>query len=318
MPPRPLCGVRQCKMKGLVRSLMETRIVHISRWFKYCLVFVISGASTVTPLLCQSVEPVAIPVEMGNKEMTYDINTIKQHKERGADEEWSGIEMLPDGIASKNISLLSLVQIAYGITAPGSVSALPKWASSARFDVEFRMAPPVAEAFAQFSEDQQVVQRQYMLQLVLLDRFNLVVHHLLTTSRVYELAVMNESKLEEAKATSTCAKTTKTAIGSADPDILTMGSGQLSGRSVRMSDLAARLGSLADGSVVDNTGLTGTYDIRLQWTPSSQRESTRIDGPLIEALRMQLGLTLRPIEGGVDTIVVDRVQMPAVDWPSTD
>lgn len=327
MPGSAIVWVRQCRMKEMVSSVMEKRIVHISRWFKYCLVFVISGASTFMPLLCQSVEPVAIPVEMGNKEMTYDINTITLHKERGADEEWSGIETLPDGIASKNISLLSLVQSAYGITAPGSVLALPKWASSVRFDVEFRMAPPVAEAFENFSEDQQVAQRQYMLQLILLDRFNLVVHHITKEGVIFELTVAGKLKLKSTDLTTPIGGATGTSLGIPGPeDVICRG--QSAAQGTLISEYAKRLSMRTGALIVDKTGLTGRYDLVLRGEPNKQETMTPepemqpspcgIKASLVEALHEQLGLNLTPTMGAVDTLVVDHVQMPAVDYPWPD
>jgi uncharacterized protein (TIGR03435 family) len=56
--------------------------------------------------------------------------------------------------------------------------------------------------------------------------------------------------------------------------------------------------------VLDDTGLTGMYDIKLQWSDST--------GPsLFTALEEQLGLKLNSAKGPVKTLVVDHVERPS-------
>jgi uncharacterized protein (TIGR03435 family) len=73
--------------------------------------------------------------------------------------------------------------------------------------------------------------------------------------------------------------------------------------------------------VVDRTGLTGTFDIDLRWTPDrpfadptqSAAAAPSRDGnepPLFTALQEQLGLTLERTKGPVDVLVIDRVERP--------
>jgi uncharacterized protein (TIGR03435 family) len=79
--------------------------------------------------------------------------------------------------------------------------------------------------------------------------------------------------------------------------------------------------------VVDRTGLTGTYDIDLTWTPE-QIPQARGDAPpgapalppidpngpsLFTALQEQLGLKLDSTRGPVDVLVVDKVERPTED-----
>ena len=67
-------------------------------------------------------------------------------------------------------------------------------------------------------------------------------------------------------------------------------------------------------TIVDHTGLTGRYSLSLNWTPDSALPSNSLDaggGPSIfTAVQEQLGLLLRPEKGSLDTIVIDRVEMP--------
>ena len=67
--------------------------------------------------------------------------------------------------------------------------------------------------------------------------------------------------------------------------------GRISATSVTSSDLAALVASTLDYAVVDRTGLTGRFDVRLTWTPSGPRGSS-----LIIDMEQQLGLKLVPID----------------------
>jgi uncharacterized protein (TIGR03435 family) len=73
--------------------------------------------------------------------------------------------------------------------------------------------------------------------------------------------------------------------------------------------------------VVDRTGLTGTFDIDLRWTPErpftdgaqSAAALPSVDGnepPLFTALQEQLGLKLERTKGPVDVLVIDHVERP--------
>jgi uncharacterized protein (TIGR03435 family) len=52
-------------------------------------------------------------------------------------------------------------------------------------------------------------------------------------------------------------------------------------------------------SVVDETALKGTYDLKLEWTDELS---------IYTALREQLGLRLEPITTPVDTVVVTSIR----------
>lgn len=70
------------------------------------------------------------------------------------------------------------------------------------------------------------------------------------------------------------------------------------------------VGSFADAlsgvlaqAVVDKTGLKGSYDVPLSWTPGpDQKES------IAEALQEQLGLRLEPQKAPVQMLVIDDVE----------
>ena len=68
--------------------------------------------------------------------------------------------------------------------------------------------------------------------------------------------------------------------------------------------------------VIDKTGLTGTYDIHLEWWLDEAASSdsgpasdpTRVS--FIQAIRKQLGLQLQPGKGPREFLVIDRLEKP--------
>jgi uncharacterized protein (TIGR03435 family) len=72
--------------------------------------------------------------------------------------------------------------------------------------------------------------------------------------------------------------------------------------------------------VIDRTGLTGTYDLELRWTPDNLRSNpadagaSTPDAPSIfAALQEQLGLKLEAQRGPVEFLVIDSVEQPTPD-----
>ena len=83
--------------------------------------------------------------------------------------------------------------------------------------------------------------------------------------------------------------------------------GEAMGRNITMSILARQLSPDLGRVVLDQTGLTGSYDFHLEADDPSNTDV--ISGILHTAQR--LGLKLRATKGPVDTIVIDRISRPS-------
>lgn len=106
-----------------------------------------------------------------------------------------------------------------------------------------------------------------------------------------------------------------------------MSRGEVTGQAITIGGLVSMLSQQLQRTVIDKTGLMGKYDFTLQWTDegptplfkgsdssSPQRTDPAPDatGPSIfMALQEQLGLRLQSAKGPVETLVVDRVEMPS-------
>jgi uncharacterized protein (TIGR03435 family) len=119
-----------------------------------------------------------------------------------------------------------------------------------------------------------------MLRTLLADRFNLRSHSETKELPLYGLVVgKNGPRIQGVK----------DGIGS-----MSGGRGRLNGR-MPISSFARYLSPILGRAVRDRTGLTGAFDIKLEWTPDDDAS-----GPSIfTAVQEQLGLKLEPAKGPV-------------------
>jgi uncharacterized protein (TIGR03435 family) len=250
----------------------------------------------------------------------FDVVSVKPNKSGNG---MVRIMAKPDGYSASNVSLKMLVQSAYGIRED-LVSGAPNWADSARFDIDAKVAGSDVDALKKLSPEQ----RRLILQPLLADRFKLKVHTETKQLPVYELVLAKGgSKLKEATPGDTYANGFKGPDGVGRGGMMRMGRGQLTAQGVPITSLANILSQQLHRTVIDKTGLTGKYDLDLNWTPdqgsepmfkgtdgAQQRPDPAPDasGPSIfTALQEQLGLRLQSAKGPVETLVIDYVEMPS-------
>jgi uncharacterized protein (TIGR03435 family) len=251
----------------------------------------------------------------------FDVVSIKPNK--------SGSGMIrvmtkPDGYSATNISLKMLIAAAYGIK-DYLISGEPSWAGSARYDIDAKVAGPDVDVLKKLSPEQ----RRSMLQPLLADRFKLKVHTESKELPVYELVVAKGgSKLKEATLGDTYANGIKGLDGSPGrAGMMRVSRNQLTAQGVPIASLVNMLSQQFQRTVIDKTGLTGKYDLELNWTPEDSaiagspmtgggqpggEQPPDSSGPSIfTALQEQLGLKLQTAKGPVDTLVIDHVEMPS-------
>jgi uncharacterized protein (TIGR03435 family) len=188
-----------------------------------------------------------------------------------------------------NENLKSLIQMAYQVR--DYQIAGPDWLSSERFDIAAR--PPAG------SKDEDLGP---MLQSLLLERFRLALHRQTKEFPVYGLLVAkNGPKFKEVEDTGGQSTNSNR--------------GRFIGKRCSMASFAAYLARQMERPVVDMTGLTGVFDLKLNFTPENvlaAREDTKADAeaypPLLTALQEQLGLKLDPKKAPIEMLVIDHIE----------
>jgi uncharacterized protein (TIGR03435 family) len=310
--------------KRIVRIMSERSVGKLNFSRRLVLLAVGSMIAAVPSMLGQtSTAPVATAqpdVTADVKVPAFDVVSVKPNK---SDSGMVRVMTKPDGYAASNVSLKMLIQSAYGIRED-LVSGAPSWADSARFDIDAKVAGSDVDALKKLSPEQ----RRSILQPLLADRFKLKAHTETKQLPVYELVLAKGgSKLKEAASGDTYANGIKGPDGVGRAGLMRMGRGQLTAQAVPITSLANLLSQQLHRTVIDKTGLTGKYDLELNWTPdqgsepmfkgadgAQQRSDSAPDssGPSIfTALQEQLGLKLQSAKGPVETLVIDQVEMPS-------
>jgi uncharacterized protein (TIGR03435 family) len=238
-----------------------------------------------------------------------------------------------------NMPLREMIRFAYQLQLP-QIEGGPDWMSSERFDIIAKAEgkPTMSQVYA-------------MLRTLLADRFALKVHTETRELPIYALTLARaDGRLGEKlqPAMSECRPVNVPAgmpkppppppppSGGAGPATVPeddidggfrcgalFGPGFITLRQFTMSRFARDLTMVARRMVVDRTGLTGRYDIDVEFTPEFRPAPPpgapdlpvpAGDGPsLFTAIQEQLGLKLESTRGPVEMLVVDSAQRPEPD-----
>jgi len=236
-----------------------------------------------------------------------------------------------------NFPLLQLMMFAYKFSpAPDQRDALnsqlPDWAHSPAYRFTIEGKAPVGNP----TKDQ----FRLMMQALLAERFKVAVHFETQQGSVLALRLVKPGKLGpklipheqgppcDASATPATGGDVWPALcGSygARP-VADRGHMQTGSRNATMAYLARSLATtgVATLPVVDQTGLSGTFDFTIEYSPeptdalaiinANSPDGFQIDpqGPTFaDALRDQLGLKLESTKGPVQSLVIDHVEMPS-------
>ena len=234
----------------------------------------------------------------------------------------------PGRFVADNGTLRFLLQYAYRVKDAQIVGA-PSWIDSEHYDIEAKTDDSSADTQRKLMSDEQGAQLRLMVQSLLADRFKLALHHDTKELPIYALVVAkNGPKLHESAATSDDPPPS----GPPTPDgpqprhsMRMMGRGNLSINAGNLDMFADLLSHQLGLMIVNKTGLKGSYDFTLKWTPDEGQGQMPggpppgdappppdASGPTIfTALQEQLGLKLESQKGPVDTIVIDHVERPS-------
>ena len=217
---------------------------------------------------------------------------------------------LPPGLwRARSRYLVQLIGAAYPqYFFEGLVVGGPDWTRNARFDIDARMDPTTTPP-----------QLAQMISKLLADRFALRTH---TEQRPLNIYVLKMSRADGQLGTQlkrsdpSCVKA-RTAREPFPPQCQPTATSGMQSVAMQISDFVRLLiGMGMDRPVFDRTGLTGHFDLQLQYdyAPFSGAFASRpstIDGvSIFTALQEQAGLKLEAAREVVDVLVIDSAEMP--------
>jgi uncharacterized protein (TIGR03435 family) len=222
----------------------------------------------------------------------------------------------PGRVFYGNAPIHVVVEEAYGVR-PDHVLNYPSWADKETFDIT-----------ATYSANQQR-QVPLMLQTLLDERFSLRLHREMREMPVYELVrARTDGPLGPRIRPSAAECLPKP--GERSPCTLLIQEGRFRGIGTNWGDgrvLTLNIG-VWDRPIIDRTGLSGSFDIDLEWTPDpAQARSTDAAAraaaavaatpgervSIFTALQEQLGLRLQAARASLEVLVIDRLERPTPD-----
>lgn len=277
----------------------------------------IAGAA----VLGMSVTAAAQSIPVADLSQTFEVASIKRS---AAAEPGGRFGVNPDrSLSVVNYTLYNIVRNAYGVQRyqilPGTRT--PEWFDTIRWNIT---AKPPAGAATQ-------PQLMGMVRNLLAERFKLVIRQDTREIDAYALVLDRADRrpgpqLRPSNGDCEAVRVARSASPPAEPPPIARGycgtkgaPGNVATSGMPMADFARNLASVAGRLVVDRTGLTGPYDLDLQWTPDQQPVAgappgAQADGTsLFAALREQLGLKLEPIKTMTEVLVIDSGQLPTED-----
>ncbi len=220
---------------------------------------------------------------------SFEAASVKVNTARGL----ASMTVLPGGerLVARNMPLIWLIGEAYRVPNR-QISGLPD--GFGNYDIEAKSDRPVSRS-----------QMMVMLRSLLEDRFKLSVRRETKEIKAYVLVVAKGGpKIDENR-------------DGAELAMRKISGNKMSYHNMRMSLFANVLSGAVDDTVVDGTGLTGSYDFTLEYysgpggvgVKEGREPAPDPNGASLEAaLRDQLGLRLESRKGPVEMLVVERIQ----------
>ena len=231
------------------------------------------------------------------------------------------IDLQRNQLTATNSGLRELIAAANNVDGAYRVVGGPVWVDTDRFDVQARPSAPVRPGDV-----------MAMMRALLADRFRLRTRLARLARPTLALMTIDSGgrtgpRLRPASSAA-CLDRGPLIVGEIPAGELptcgqlSVATGRLSGRSVGLHLLTAYLSPRINRFVTDGTGLSGTFDLDIEWDAARPVPRLSLDGtpppefddaPLISALRQQLGLRLEATTGPVAVIVIESVEPPTPD-----
>lgn len=255
------------------------------------------AAALVSAVLLHGVSPCPA-LQVNQKEFAYDVVSVRDAK---GDPDSSHIHTGRDSLSAYT-AVRPFLKYALRFLWSDQVEGLPNWALSTQYHIEAKMDDDTRAALDRLPVQDRDAARREMCVQILTDRFGLKFHHETKRLPVYNLVVaMDGPKLKQSDPQTSGVNSTG-------------GRTKLVGTGMTPSEIAVALGYVVgDRHVIDKTGLTGRFDLELNWSVDEGQDTQSVDAKpsVITAIREQLGLKLVPSKAPVDVIVVDAISKPS-------
>ena len=226
-----------------------------------------------------------------DREPAFQVTSVKPNRSGAPAVGGPGDRFASGQFHTTNIPLRLLIRQSFQLYQPDEIVGGPSWLDTDRWDIAGKTESPTATMLP-------------MIRSLLRDRFKLATHFEKRDLPVYALVVARSDGVGPALRPT------------GEPPNFRQGVGSLTGRA-SINVLVNTLASATQRHVVDRTGLRGTYEMNVHWTPANLPAGVVPDAPdspsVFTAVQEQLGLKLESTTAPVDVLVIDKVEKPAAD-----
>ena len=239
---------------------------------------------------------------------SFDVASVHEHSSDDHNMRWMTKD---DGTTMVNIPLQSIISMAYDVKMY-LISGGPSWVNSKGFDLDAKVLSGDGTNKVKLTD----AQRRALMRALLVDRFHLQAHVESKQLPVYDLVVAKGGpKIKAVAPPAPDSDDAKKRGG------MSFAPGHMEAQWYPISNFAEQLGYMVQRTVIDKTGLTGEYNLALDWTPDDQlsaasdKATTGTDPKpsIYAAIQEQLGLKLVPSKGPVNTLVIDHAELPTAN-----
>lgn len=270
--------------------------------------------------------PLATFVSAQAPSSTFEVASIKANNSGSTE---GGIRIQPGGrFAWTNMTLKQLIATAYGFDQRELIGG-PAWLGRDRFDVIAKLENGASPLDATGSPGPLFM----MLRSLLEERFQVRARRQSVERPVYALGrarpggrlgerlVPSDVDCSAVMRDRAQGKSVAPTASGVVPCAIRAVRGRVHASAIDIEQLAGVLSRLVDKPVVDRTGLSGNYDVTLDFRPDFQtafnippepfEAAADPDAPSIfTAIQEQLGLRLESTRGPIDVLLIDRAERP--------
>ena len=234
----------------------------------------------------------------------FDVAAIKQHTEP-----MNGVTFAAREGGRLNVvnnPTFNVIDAAYGISKYQLIG-VPDWVESERYDIEARGPATAGKK-----------EMMLMVQTLLADRFAMRAHFETRDMAAYILTVAKGGAKMRFLGSEDCVpfdstKPNPEAVPNVCGNDHVSQNNEWNGTHISMPDVAGVLSNVMRQPVIDQTGIKGSFDVRMQWSDdlAPQDNPTPDALPSIYvALRETLGLELKSGRGPAEVLVIDHIERP--------
>jgi uncharacterized protein (TIGR03435 family) len=266
-----------------------------------------------------------VQLKPGETMPSFEVASVRQNASgSGREQVWHN----DNSYRVANLSLSELIRNAWGAHASAQLTGGPESLLSDHFDISAKISDADTKRLSTMQRADSNRQVDLMMQDLLADRFGLKVHTETKELPVFVLTIAKSGMKFHASVP------VPSSTPGAPPEPHTSMNVRWSSKSIDLAatnqtidtliSWLARQTELESRPVLDKTGLSGTFDYSVQWTPESMSARSKAGDPaaaaddpsgpsLFTALQDQLGLKLESQKAPVEILVIDHVEPPSAN-----